>query len=448
MSKLQIKIVKKLRILLLLLPSLLLAQHTIKGTFSPATDYEMVLLYKVLPTHSNYVTDAKIDASGKFEIQMDSTQTEGIYRLVYAVPQDQYNFDIIYNAKENIEFTFSSDQGIKYVASVENNLLTSYTSSMSMVSQSVGNFYRQQSTDSTALKEIFKTLETTQVEFEKIAEGTIANTFIKANRPYIPEDFEDVNTYITNLKGHFFKNVDFNDEILQSSNFLVERSLNFVFGMSTSASPNPEELKGNIDIVANAMSETNLETKRMLLGILWQQLSDANYEEVANYVTDTYLLDIAQKLEDDALVTLLTQYRNVSLGKTAPDFDIEMLEDKKIINKKLSEYDVADQYVLVFWSSVCSHCLDELPQLHAFIEPFEDGKLQVIAFGLEDDEYRWKSETYNFPKFTHVIGLGKWENKVGNDYNVSSTPTYFVLDKDKKIIAKPANFNELKKFLN
>lgn len=439
--------VKKLLFILLFIPAILIAQNTIKGTFSPASDYEWVILYKVTPTHSNYVADAKLNEEGTFEITLDSTHTQGMYRIVYAVPQDEFNFDIIYNAKENIEFTFNSETGIKFQASVENNLLTSYTNSMSMVSQSVGNFYRQQSTDSTALKDIFETLRTTQVQFEKIADGTIANTFIKANRPYIPDDYIEVGAYIDGLKDQFFDNVDFNDELLQSSNFLVDRVLNYVFGMSSKANSGIEGYKMNIDKVVSEMQDATIETKKMLLGILWQQLSDANYESVANHVTDNYLLDIAKKLNDQELIDMLVQYRNVSLGNVAPDFDIEMLENKKKITKKFLEYNVAEQYVLVFWSSMCSHCLEELPQLHELIDTMEEGKLKVIAFGLEDDEYRWKSETYNMPKFTHVIGLGKWENKVGNAYNVTATPTYFVLDKEKRILAKPTNINDLKKFL-
>jgi protein-disulfide isomerase len=46
------------------------------------------------------------------------------------------------------------------------------------------------------------------------------------------------------------------------------------------------------------------------------------------------------------------------------------------------------------------------------------------------------------------LGFGKWDNEIGNSYNVTSTPTYFVLDKDKKIMAKPYDFEALKKILN
>ena len=439
---------KKILFILTLIPAFTFAQHSIKGKFSPAEDYEWVLLYKVTATHSNYIDDAKMNKDGVFEFELDSTYTQGMYRLVYAVPQEEFNFDIIYSGKENIEFTFNAETGVEYQSSVENKLMSSYTNSMAMVSQSIGNFYNQKSTDSLTLINIFETQKETQAEFEKISEGSIVSNFIKANRPYIPEAFEDINTYIKNLKIHFFDHSDFNNEVLQSSNFLVERTLNYVFGMTTQEGNEIETFKRNIDDVIAAMKMATLETKKMLLHILWQQLASANYEGVANYITDTSLLEIAKKLKDDELISELVTFKNVSLGQVAPDFDIEMLEDKKIITKKLSEYNVAEQYVLVFWSSGCSHCLEELPQLHEFIKTFETDKLKVIAFGIEEDEFRWKAETYNFPDFTHVIGLGKWKNKTGNAYNISSTPTYFVLGKDKKILAKLVDINELKTFLS
>ena len=88
---------------------------------------------------------------------MDSTLTKGMYRIVYALPQEEYNFDVIYNAKEDIALTFNSETGIEYQESIENKLVNSYTYSMSLVSQSIGNFFNQQSTDSLALASIFKT---------------------------------------------------------------------------------------------------------------------------------------------------------------------------------------------------------------------------------------------------------------------------------------------------
>ena len=47
----------------------------------------------------------------------------------------------------------------------------------------------------------------------------------------------------------------------------------------------------------------------------------------------------------------------------------------------------------------------------------------------------------------HVLGLNKWQNKIAKTYNIMATPTYLVLDANKKIIAKPEGLKELEEFL-
>ena len=439
---------KKLSFVLAFLPTFVMAQHTIKGSFSPAKDYEWVVLYKVTPTSSVYIENTEINEKGDFEFQLDSTVTQGMYKLVYALPQEDNNFDIIYNAKEDIELNFNQETGIEYQSSIENQLVASYSNSMSLVSQSIGNFFEQQSTDTLALASIFKTQRETQTNFEAAATGTIALHFIKANKPYIPDEFEDIKTYINNLKNHFFDHVDFNNETLQSSNFLIERTLNYVFGLSSEAENDTENYKKNIDDVFLAMNDANPVIKSTLLEVLWQQMVDSNFEEVANYISDNYLIGLAEALDDKELVDGLTLFKNLSLGKQAPDFEITLTAKFGTDTTMLSKLNSADNYLLIFWSSTCSHCLKEIPLIQTYIKKFETGKLQVVAIGLEDKPNRWQREISKYPEFKHVLGLGKWQNKIGNSYNVTATPTYYVLDKDKNIIAKPYDFEAFKKFMD
>jgi len=437
---------KRLLFLTFLLPSLLIAQHTIKGTFSPAKDYNFALLYKVNPTISDYVSNAEILEDGSFEFKLDSTRTKGMYRLVYAVPQEDYNFDIIYNGKEDIELTFNSETGVAFKTSVENKLLASYTNSMSMITQSIGNYFSQESQDSTALKTIFNTQRETQENFEEAAKDASVLEFIKANKPYIPEEVEAVTTYIDNLKMHYFDFVDFNNPILQSSNFLEERMLNYVFGMASESKDELDNYKENIDVVYNHMKTAPKEVQRILLFDLWQQMADLGFESVANYISENYLMDLVLALNDRELIHALKLYNSLSKGKVAPNFDIDIQENGKFITKKLTDLEGAENYVIVFWSSTCSHCLDEVPQLQTFVKSLEENAVQVVAIGLEETPYKWKNLTYDFPEFIHVYGEGKWDNKIGKSYGVSATPTYFILDSDKKIASRPLDFEALKKY--
>ncbi|MFD1616175.1 TlpA family protein disulfide reductase [Gelatiniphilus marinus] len=434
---------KELVALAVLLPTIFFGQHTIKGTFTPAQDYNIALLYKVTPTVSEYITNAEIK-EGILEFKLDSTVSKGMYRIVYAIPQEDYNFDLIYNGKEDIEFTFNSETGIDFKSSTENKLLESYTNSMSMITHSIGKFYREESKDTLALKSIFNTQREAQSSFETLAKATIALEFIKANRPYIPDTFQDVKTYVSNLKAHYFDNLDFNNKILQSSNFFDERMLNYVFGMSSDNTDEVTNYKNNIDVFCNAMKQAPDKIKRVLLVDLWQQMADLGFENVANYIAESYLIEIAKTLNDQELIDGLLLFKSLSIGSKAPDFSFEITENNTVTTKKLSELDTAQNYIILFWSSTCSHCLDEIPQLQNFLKTQETGALQVIAIGLEEEPYRWKDLTYDFPDFIHIYGQDKWDNPIGNSYAVTATPTYFVLNKAKNIIAKPEDLEVLK----
>jgi hypothetical protein len=47
-----------------------------------------------------------------------------------------------------------------------------------------------------------------------------------------------------------------------------------------------------------------------------------------------------------------------------------------------------------------------------------------------------------------VLGSDKWANKTALNYNIRATYSYFILDANKKIIAKPIPLEELKEFIN
>src|SRR5690606_27079076 len=113
---------RKLIILLTFLPSFLMAQHSIEGVFSPVEDFTYAFLYKSSPTGAEYVDRAKVDEKGHFKIKLDTTETAGIYKIVYGVPQEINNFDLIYSGKEDVVLHFSLTEGLEFKESNENKL--------------------------------------------------------------------------------------------------------------------------------------------------------------------------------------------------------------------------------------------------------------------------------------------------------------------------------------
>ncbi len=432
--------------LLLLFPSLLMSQNSIKATFSPAEDYKWAILYKNSPSGNIYVAQGKIE-EGSVEFLLESNKTEGVYKLVYAAPQDEYNFDIIYNGQENIELSFTKETGVTFQQSSGNLLLNSYLASMAAIGKDIENFYINKSADTQVLTFLFKKQLALQNQFEEESKNTLAYHFIKANKPYIPTQFEDTETYLKNLTTNYFNNVDFNDSVLQSSNFLLERSLPYIAGITHKGMDKEGSLYKNIDTVFALISTTDPIFKKSFLNKLWQKLVNSDLKDAANYLATTHLIPLAEELKDSYLVIKLTQFKNLSIGNVAPEI---IWETEKNGNKKqhqLSELAVSENYILIFWSSTCSHCLEQLPKLKTLVQSLDSTEFKVIAIGLEDNAAKWKNEILKYPDFIHILKLGKWENEIVKTYGLTSTPTYFVLDKDKRFIEKPEGIEDLEAYL-
>ena len=429
---------KKILFLFTILPTFLVAQNTIKGTFTPADQFKFAFLYQVTADTSIFVDNADIEADGSFVFNLKKTQAPGTYRIVYAQPQDQYNFDFLYN-NEDIELTFDLEKGLEFVSSEENKLWISYNNSMSMIGQSLNAFYSSGGKKEKDFKNIIDILKTTQSEFEKASEGKLVLNFITASQPYIPENLIDAKTFTKNAKDNYFKHINFGNPVLQNSNFLIEATLNYVFNFSDSENQ-ITSYNSNIDTVVKAIGN-NPKIKKIMLEILWNQFAVEEVEPVANHITDTHLLALAKAEKDTPLIEDLTYFKNASVGNIGQDFEIVIYDEEgEATVKNLHQLDESNNYLIVFWSTTCSHCLEEIPELHKYVKTLDNKQIKVIAIALDEDRYRWKDMTYDYPEFYHVFGEGKWDNEIGNNYNVKSTPSYFVLDSDKKIIKKPYDF--------
>lgn len=429
---------KKLLLVFLLLPLFTLAQ-SVKGTFTPAEDFSYAFLYKATPEGADYVDKRKLDSLGHFNMPLDASVTPGIYKIVYAVPPEENNFDFIYDGKETVAFNFSYEKGVEFTVSEENKLWSSYLKSMSMVNQTISNYYSKETTDKKGFNSIFKVLKDTQLAYEESAKDKLAASFIIANRPYIPTHYEDISTYSKNLKQQYLSQLDFSNYLLQSSSFLVDRVTAYVFNMVQN--PSDATYKNHVDEVAAAINDNDLIIKTELIKILWQRFVTLKNYELTNYITDKYLLDLANRTENKVLAQTITTYKNTSIGAKAPNFNL-LLSGK---TTSLHQLKGAEHYLLVFWSSDCGHCLNELPLVNAITS--KKPKLKVVAFALEKDAIKWTEEIKNFPNFIHSMGLNKWNNPIVKTYGIAATPMYFLLDASKTIISKPYAFEDLEVIL-
>ena len=425
-----------------MIPSLLISQNTIKAAFTPEKDFTWGILYKNSPTGKKYVAQSKF-VEGNLVFKLNEKATKGIYKLVYAVPQNEYSFDLIYNGKEDIELKFNLNDGAIFLKSSENILLSSYLSELTSLGKSLEAEFSKNQINRKTITTIFDTQRELQITYEEKSKGMLVNHFIKANRPYIPNKYEPKSSYIKNQTTNYFKNIDFNNKILQSSNLLLDKSLAYIYSVVNEDFTKQKNYSFNIDQVVEKTSFANPIFRKSFLEKMWQKFVSNDDTIVANYLAERHLIPLAKKQNDTRLVLKLTQFKNLSIGNSAPDF---ILDESSL--RRLSTLDVAENYILVFWSSGCSHCLKELPQLHSLSQNLNSTKFKVVAVGLEENNTKWSSEVKKFPNFINTIKLQKWNNKVVKDYALTSTPTYFVLDQDKKFKFKPEGLKDLEAYLN
>lgn len=437
---------KKLVLGLLLFPLLAISQQTITGHFAPENSFQFGILYRIAPDNVYYVTDANIDAEGTFELKIKDAITPGMYRIVYNLPQDQHFFDFIYSGKEPVEFNFSAEKEITFSASEENQLWTEYLTKSFQFTSEIDNLLTSEDVKERKIEKVLNTQKEWHTDILERSKGMIVNGFINAVKPYLEDDFTSYKSYQTKAKTAYFKNFDFTKTLLQNSGLPLEQSITYIFNQANIDDPVLSR-KANIDDVVKVIGTTNTKYQKLLLSKLWDFLTANTQVEEANHLAIKHLIPVAQQLSDTALVTKLTTYKNLSLGEKAPNFSWPEYEGDTTLTKYFHDIDVAERYVIAFWSSLCSHCLKEIPKLHAKIETMSPSAVKVVAIGLEDFEAEWTPVASRFPLFVNVLGLKKWDNEIGNKYDVTATPTYFILDADKKIILKPETLEEVFKAL-
>ena len=200
-------------------------------------------------------------------------------------------------------------------------------------------------------------------------------------------------------------------------------------------------MEENLRAVANKLKGLSNAYEFSVFYSMWNQATTSGYLILADTIFKDHLKPIANTPEHRKLIAEIELQNRIRLGALAPEIEWKDGDE----TKSLSGLTGSENYVLVFWSSTCGHCLRELPALHKRLKG--NSNVKVIAIGLEDDEVNWKKESAKLNDFEHAIALGKWESDYADLYGIDSTPTYFILDKDKKIIAKPENDKEVVEFL-
>jgi thiol-disulfide isomerase/thioredoxin len=248
------------------------------------------------------------------------------------------------------------------------------------------------------------------------------------------------------VKQHFFDNIDFQDERLLRTNLLGKRIDQY---MNSYVPKTADSINVAIDFIVEKTRGNNEVFQYVVVTFLNQYATSdiMGMDAVFVHVVDKYYkTGEAFWLDDAGLFRITSKADNIRptlLGKLAPPI---MLQDTANIDIPL--YSLTSPYtVIVFWDVDCGHCKKEMPKLVAAYPGLKELGAEVYAVYAEEEWDKWK-DWLNEQKYPWVnVGNMKKRSNFQVQYNIDQTPMIFVIDSNKKIIAKKLGAEQLVDFL-
>ncbi len=248
-------------------------------------------------------------------------------------------------------------------------------------------------------------------------------------------------------KDHYWDNVDFSDDRLLRTPFIQQKLQDFYKNVVIM---NPDSLIKE----ATRVIELSRKNKYFFQYVV---VYSTNYFETSQIMgMDRIFVNLAERYylkgecwwADSTLLNKIGErvmkLKPNLIGEIAPDLK---MEDINGIWHQL-KYIKADYIILAFWEPDCGHCKKEIPKLHEYYKAVKDSGIVVFAVYTQHDKEEWQ-------KFVDEKNLHDWINvwdrynftNFRNLYDIYSTPTIYILDKNKKIIAKRIGVEQIEKFI-
>ncbi len=422
-------------------------------------------------------------------------QKPGVLALLLS---GQRLFDFIYNNDEVQLETQGPDfvKAMKVKKSNENILFLNYIS-----------FMNEQSVKSKELKELRdkqkkddETYKKLSIDLENITKNVIAyQKNIVNNNPStlvgkivkmsmdvdIPESPKksdgsllDSNFSYNYFRDHYFDNIDLNEDNLLntpvfhnklefyfSPKMLIphpDTVVKYAYRFVDKLNPSSEMFKYCLTYITSNFEKSNImgmDKVFVRMGQRYYCVKNPNGKTNITWMEDDKLKDLCKKVET---------YKNLVQGVVPPNITLLDTSD----TKWRDFYSLKSDYtILYFWDPECGHCKKTTPKLgELYSKKLKTRNIEVFAIGkaIGEDFNKWKKfikeNNLNFinvalteklykaaledarkfvPQFTTVESLNYQET-----YDIFSTPKIFVLDKDKKIIAKSLSISQLEDMLD
>ncbi len=444
-------------IFLLLFSGNLISQtFSINGTVNGHT-LSNVYLMSILGEKQKIIDTAFSSIDGSFEFTLKKDFPVGMYAITAGPNQV---IEILYN-KENIRFISSgtgNDGNVQIIESVENLIWYDYLYlkalnqyKMEVIETILVNYPPDDdyfTISKTKYQQLQDLITNRSMELVKNNPKTFASRLILVDKPnFAPSELSDLEKQEYLIKHHF-DNTDFTDTLILRSNTLTSKIVKYL-SLHQRPGLTQQQLEDRLIIAVDSVltkAVVEQQVYEAVVEFLIKGFETIGFERGLEHIAEQNQLDeLCVNSERKAeLENKLELIRKLSIGKIAPDFSVKDFNGKTVT---LSEID-SEKTILVFWASWCPHCIEIMPVLQEFYNSTTRDKLEIIAISVDANEQDFldaiKSHGLNW---TNIAELKGWNGLTVEEYGIAATPTIFILDKDKKILAKPTNKVKLRKEL-
>jgi len=279
-------------------------------------------------------------------------------------------------------------------------------------------------------------------------------------------------------RDHYFDNIDLKDDRLVNTplfhnkleyffgkNMLIQHPdtiVKYAYWFCDQLDPKSELFKYCVTYITSTFEKSNImgmDKVFVRMGQRYYCPKNAEGKSAAFWMAEDKLKDLCEKVET---------HKNLVQGVVPPN--IALRDTTDVIWKDF--YSLKSEYtILYFWDPECGHCKKTTPKLQKLyaeklkarnVEVFGVGKaigedfgkwkkfirdnnLSYINVGLTDKLYKAATEDARqfVPKYTTLQALNYQDT-----YDIYTTPRIFVLDKDKKIVAKGLSISQLEDLMD
>jgi thiol-disulfide isomerase/thioredoxin len=399
---------------------------------------------------------AKANAEGKVLFEGKTDLPGGLYVII--IGGNRSLVELVYSGKET-DFSFKTDSTdiigkMTITGSRENELFYTYQKRLKTVSLEIQALNKNKNAETAAkVKALQDDFKAYRLKFLNENPKTFTAQLLNMSSdpeipaaPKLPNGKTDSAWVFNYYKSHYWDNYDFSDSRILNTPFLEPRLERYIKSLVVQT---PDSLIRDADMLAK--KATNKDVKNVVVFYITNQYENpktVGTEAVWVHMANKYYLSGEMGVSEDVkkrIADKVNTMKDLLVNKTFPALSLVDPAGKKVSVQSIS----AEYTVLFFYAPTCGHCKEASPILKAFYDKNKVNGIKVMAIATEHNKEEWTSfiKTYHLEDVINGFDALQ-EIDFLKKFDVVTTPTIYVLDKNKKIIARKMPVEQLDDFLN